>query len=842
MDIVNSQILQENISRILSIIGIKPSPLNESAAIIPFLLKKGDDLINFFTRDGAKKVGNDLLNKIKSGATDFTDSELRIILKNINSERVARQLMTSEGGLPMVKSFPITFDKAVVKIQEKVDEAIALARKENKSATETKEIINKTVNEYLQGYSNTWLNAILPNSEGKAFFNTLNDAGPEINDIAESFHQKMMQQFYDYIKINKPDWEKISLPKNTYSDSFRKMASVWTPNDIETIRRFIARRAFQIKSTQEKLQQEFIDVANEMGKEMAQGNIVSYYEKKLADILSVASSEKNFFKGAAKDMEILYEALAPKIPANVKQRLSREQIISGIVETLKKDNRLKNFDKIGNDLKGVLNQWKELLPFNFKDRKSSFWNRWFQFVLKGTPETFEEITATLRKKGLAETLARKVAAGIVAKYTVGPLLVGTMRTLYYIGQELYQGLDNMVDYDLPGGEGAPLDEKLIEDNSWFSALFNESFKEWTQTQPGLAKAWPWRTYIDNIIDFAKPFFYKVSSDEAHDNASERLTTPEERRLIDDFDNRRTGVSPTPSEESIPQDLLDSFDGELEYLKKRIYKTKNGLYALRFEPEGKQDVILINPGTGWSAVGKTESGIQRNLKLTDPITITGFLNSYPPTQFESVIKNTEKTLTEQLVVPDEPNPPTPNLEDPFVKDIEELENKIETIKNSQTAQKIKDSWDTLKNKIEDAAANTETQLKVWRLKQKIDAAASKVTPAGQTMNFVDCTGWNILGCKSESIKKVQSCMNLGVSGNFDEFLKSELARYKSTYAFREGFSDSDVQKICVFKQEEDRQEALKREQLAKQAQKAAEIQAFERNYPQKTTKATRRDEF
>ena len=67
-----------------------------------------------------------------------------------------------------------------------------------------------------------------------------------------------------------------------------------------------------------------------------------------------------------------------------------------------------------------------------------------------------------------------------------------------------------------------------------------------------------------------------------------------------------------------------------------------------------------------------------------------------------------------------------------------------------------------------------------------------------MNFIDCTGWNTLGCKSESIKKVQTCLNLGVSGNFDEFLKSELARYKSTYAFREGFSDSDVQKICIFK--------------------------------------------
>ena len=51
------------------------------------------------------------------------------------------------------------------------------------------------------------------------------------------------------------------------------------------------------------------------------------------------------------------------------------------------------------------------------------------------------------------------------------------------------------------------------------------------------------------------------------------------------------------------------------------------------------------------------------------------------------------------------------------------------------------------------------------------------------------------------------MDIGVSGNFDEFLKSELARYKSTYAFREGFSDSDVQKICAYKQEENRQQRL-----------------------------------
>lgn len=193
-------------------------------------------------------------------------------------------------------------------------------------------------------------------------------------------------------------------------------------------------------------------------------------------------------------------------------------------------------------------------------------------------------------------------------------------------------------------------------------------------------------------------------------------------------------------------------------------------------------------------------------------------------------------------PSTTEPSTTESENEFAREIEELENKIKAIKDSRTAQAIKNSWDKLWDKVEGAASDASTQLKVLILKQKIDAAARKVTPAGQTMNFVDCTGWNTLGCKSDSIKKVQNCMDIGVSGNFDEFLKSELARYKSTYAFREGFNDSDVQKICAYKQEENRQEALKREQLAKQAQKAAEIQAFERKYPQVFPPATERDEF
>jgi predicted GIY-YIG superfamily endonuclease len=238
--------------------------------------------------------------------------------------------------------------------------------------------------------------------------------------------------------------------------------------------------------------------------------------------------------------------------------------------------------------------------------------------------------------------------------------------------------------------------------------------------------------------------------------------------------------------------------------------------------------------------KGQIEIPKNVK---PIKVEFDEQIIPPSNLEPAVSPpTGGPIIPPPKVPTVDPPAIDNTDKEFDEKIQDLEKKVASIKNSETAKKVKDSWDNLWVDVKDSAADAQTQLKILLLKQKIDAAARKVTPSGQTMNFVDCTGWNTLGCKSDSIKKVQNCMDIGVSGNFDEFLKSELARYKSTYAFREGFSDSDVQKICAYKQEENRQEALKREQLAKQAQKAAEIQAFERKYPQVFTPATERDEF
>jgi hypothetical protein len=99
----------------------------------------------------------------------------------------------------------------------------------------------------------------------------------------------------------------------------------------------------------------------------------------------------------------------------------------------------------------------------------------------------------------------------------------------------------------------------------------------------------------------------------------------------------------------------------------------------------------------------------------------------------------------------------------------------------------------------------------------------------------CVGWNKMGCKSESIKKVQTCLNLAGSSIFDDTLKSELSKYPSTYAYKDGFNDSDVEKICRFKSEEDKK-------LMQQQSRQAELDRFRKQYPQQTTKATTIDQF
>jgi hypothetical protein len=285
---------------------------------------------------------------------------------------------------------------------------------------------------------------------------------------------------------------------------------------------------------------------------------------------------------------------------------------------------------------------------------------------------------------------------------------------------------------------------------------------------------------------------------------------------------------------IPEDLKLTLSGDLQFLQDRVYRQNNDTLAIAFEKgrESNKDVQLVNPDGNWKVVHFTDSS-QTN-QTSSPLSDTD-VRKYLKTYFGAPVNESyrKNKISEQLIIP--PKKEEKSAGENLDQKVEELEKDIESIKDSKTAQRAKEKWNKLLNDAKNAGAAAATELEILRLRQKIDAAEKKATAGSSTENFIDCTGWNKVGCKSESIRKVQTCFNLGVSGNFDKNLSNELAKYATTFAYKDGFNDSDVDKICRFKNEEDKKVML-------QQQKQAELDRFRRQYPQQTTKATTIDEF
>jgi hypothetical protein len=770
---VSQQILKEDINRIISIIGYNEKTLNESGGpFIKRLIDTGLDLLTFIKKDGQniiQKSNPELYAKIQSGAGEFTENEIKIIIKNLDLDRVVAKLMDPNTGLGIVKGFDRTFDTVLKKIESSVDSAIEQAKKDGKTQSQIDTIEMETVNRWIDKYLDVWYKEVIPNEKGDAFFGMVQGVGPEVNPIAEKFFDDLSIKFQNFITKKRPDWKRIIDPqKSTTRDFETWFTSKVASDSVTTILRFIWRRIFKWASTQKKLQQEFIDVANDMSKRIKNGMDVTYHQKKLADILSIAGSESEM------NAKNIYSALLPKLPQNVIKDLDSNEVLKVVFDSIKKDRKYGN--QIWNAIEGTYSQWKELLPLNFKDRKASFWNRWAQFIFKGTPETFDEIVLTLRQQGLGETVARKVAAGLIAKYTVGPLIVGTARTLSYIGQEAYQELDNLVGGRLPWGDGAPIDEEFIKEKGWIIALLYESFEEWTKLQLGLSSAWPCRTYIFDLWDIIESVTHAVSKDDtdkATDKALEQSTDPEIWEKIKE--RRKDGSKKDSKISSVPQDLLNSFDGDIEYLKERVYmfRTKDSegnvieYPAIAFEKgrrDSIKDVKIVNPDGNWSVVGSKGDGSSKNLKLKDSET-KELLKRYIPSE--------KNNVQEQFIIPDEPNPsPKPQTNTP---------------QTTPTPTQVKDDG-----------------------------------------VYKPCKGFNKLFCKSDSIKKVQTCLELEPTGNYDQKLNNILG----SYGFLSGFNDTDVERICnEVQRRKEGQGRLDAKRDAKIQQKKREQDEFRRQYPQ-----------
>ena len=210
-------------------------------------------------------------------------------------------------------------------------------------------------------------------------------------------------------------------------------------------------------------------------------------------------------------------------------------------------------------------------------------------------------------------------------------------------------------------------------------------------------------------------------------------------------------------------------------------------------------------------------------------------------------------------------PPPKTDVPKIDDWELqfsiLKDKIEKVTDSEEAQKVKDEVEKFKEKVSGAAQEIKWKELQILAKRKVNQFTEKAqgwkeknadldTPDETRdylwTHFEPCRGFNQNGCKSESIKKVQGCLGLTQSGNFDETLYNALG----PYGWQNGFNDSDVNRVCddikrgpIPKQSEvvSPEEIKRREEEAKrlEAERKAEreMQDFIRQFPIQTTLPT-----
>lgn len=226
---------------------------------------------------------------------------------------------------------------------------------------------------------------------------------------------------------------------------------------------------------------------------------------------------------------------------------------------------------------------------------------------------------------------------------------------------------------------------------------------------------------------------------------------------------------------------------------------NGLFAIAFQKgkESKDDVELVKPSGVWEVVHFTDSSMTDTTSspITDPRVRKYLKNHFNQPVKESTRKN---KLLEQLIIPpkeEEENSAGEELD----KKVEELKKEVQSVKNSETFRKALEELnkfaENVKNTSVDSAEKAKVQYELWLLRKKLEEKKPTSDPQkvrdNLTNQFTPCTGFNQLGCNSESIKQIQQCLNLPNTGNFDKQLYNELG----SYGWQNGFNNSDVNRIC-----------------------------------------------
>ena len=290
---------------------------------------------------------------------------------------------------------------------------------------------------------------------------------------------------------------------------------------------------------------------------------------------------------------------------------------------------------------------------------------------------------------------------------------------------------------------------------------------------------------------------------------------------------------------IPNDLKQTLSGDLQFLQDKVYFQKSRkLYAIRYQKDREgstNDVELVKPVEEWGYMAGSSSDPTKKFRsFSDETYRKAIIDHFK--KGETTQTSTNKTLTEsaqvkklseQLLVPDKEG------ETNFQERINQIRERANQVKSSQEVQQIKQKLKDIWGEIEKSTIGATEKARLWNEKNSVEKQLSTKNATNSpeqirndiSSDFKPCTGFNQLRCKSESIKKVQKCLSLPESGNFDKTLYNALGQY----GWQNGFNDSDTTRVCDLINR-------KKEENTKLELEKKEREEFYKKFP-KTTKGS-----
>jgi hypothetical protein len=562
------KVISEEIGRISQLMGVEPKLIAEQATL---LKKVGDELWRFvkkaqkgFTQD---QVDDVILKGRRNGVDSLTDKELQTLLKHIDLKRLAEKY----------------YDDGLV------------VSKNSLNSTITNQI-NKLKQDGASSYSD--LISGIQDSARKDFFGLIPGFKSELNDFADAFANKLIDNLNETIKQTNPTlWDDIvktirqtQKVGDSWTLAFKKFLDDLSMGNIQTLSRVLTRSL----KKQENLREEFINTSKEMANAIANGKTTLYYEKKLTDILTASK------KGYNDSIENIYR-MFKQDPDFPKGQMPRDFETSG--NYIKLMDAIKDEPRLGKFLIEDLKAWGKLIKIG---TWSEFFQAWWNIVLKVNPVSFEQIVKRLQQRGLKSTFINQVIGAYIAKYLVIPTVYTIYKGFLVLLGEVIQWGGGLI------GLETPLDPK--QSGPLWTDIIKENFLN--AIPKDLRLVLPWNSLLDEIIVAAIENNPKAAEDYLDKTIPKDVKDGAEKIKEGKIDEIKEVSIEEDLKALIPQEfhqyLGRKLDGtyELKNPKKgesyKIYK-ENGVWGV--EAEDKNNQVVLLPLENSSVISSIEAAMR-----------------------------------------------------------------------------------------------------------------------------------------------------------------------------------------------------------------------------------------